>query len=91
MPVDAGLTVAAGNYAPSNDLWMASPPHFPTMVNVAIAPEDASTLYSPVTPYDVTERAYALQEYGLGLDTRVGETLAMGEDPVAGLDGNGYF
>jgi hypothetical protein len=84
--------MAAGNYAPANDLWMTSSSSFQAPANLTAATEVAGMMYAPAIPCGEAERVYALQEYGLGLDMHTGEVSTMGEEPVpALLDGNSNF
>ena len=91
---EAGVATAADFTSP-NEPWMTSS-HFPaaTSSSMTNTTEGIGSLYAPMTPacYDEAERAFALQEYGLGLSVRAGETLTMGEDPVcAAHEGNRYY
>jgi hypothetical protein len=92
--MDTGLaTAAGGNYVSTNLPWTTSSSDFPAATNINVTSvTELGALYTPMA-YDQAEHTYVLQEYGLGLDMRVGDTLTMGEeDPVLGpLGGNSYF
>ena len=61
-------------------------------MNVNATNVTQGALYAPMTPYDQAGHGYPLQEYGLELDMREGDTLAMPVgDEITTLDGSSYF